>query len=331
MTANDWALAKGLRILGLEYGLASSSGAMLDNADYFSPGEIYSHFTNWDAIQEIEFTSRMDAHLYLEDDPSSEPSIEVDETTLRIRGPLQRLESEIQDRRWAILGNQGLWFRQALAVQERHGIYAMHAASIYKPSENHLVILLGKAGSGKTAFLLSAIEVGWLVFSTEMTYCRFESGEMQFLRGSLMDNIYVGTLTQDFPEARSQLGVNIPPGGDRWQNKVSVDMNVVAVQHVNLVNPTLSFLFPHVERGLAGAAIHEIEDDRTLRRRLYENASEKIGASLLLHEELPVVSLDTALLASERLNAIHKLLLADIRSARAVSAAPANCLEGLPE
>jgi hypothetical protein len=107
-TANDWAIAKGLRILGVDYGFAASSGAMLENPAYFSPGEIYSQRTNWDSFENIEFTSGMDAYLFLEDDPLSNALIEFDESTLRIRANLKRLESDVQDRRWAILGNQGI-------------------------------------------------------------------------------------------------------------------------------------------------------------------------------------------------------------------------------
>jgi hypothetical protein len=107
-------------------------------------------------------------------------------------------------------------------------------------------------------------------------------------------------------------------------------MHAVAAQQTELTDPTLSFVFPHVEHGIEGVSIHEIVDERDLMRRLFENASEKIGASLLLHEELTAVSMDTPGLASERLSAIRKMLTADIRSARTVSAAPRHCLEGIP-
>ena len=235
------ALEKGIRILGIEYGLTSSSGCMLDNPEYFAPGEIYSQLTNWGSIERIDYGPGMQAYLHLEDVAGVLPSIHVSKHTLKIKGDLMRLEKEIQDRRWAILGNQGIWFRFALATQERHGIFAFHAASLYNPESNHLVILAGKAGAGKTVYLLSSISTGWRIFSTEMTYFSLNDSGLSFYRGSLLDNIFVGSFTVDFPEAISHLEVEIPVVQDPWAHKVCVDMHAVAVDLPVLLNPAVSF------------------------------------------------------------------------------------------
>jgi hypothetical protein len=66
----------------------------------------------------------------------------------------------------------GLFFRYALTVQERHGIYALHASAIYKPHDDELLVIVGKAGAGKTVYLLEALARGYQIFSTEMTYFR---------------------------------------------------------------------------------------------------------------------------------------------------------------
>ncbi|TFH36142.1 MAG: hypothetical protein E4G99_05625, partial [Anaerolineales bacterium] len=128
-SVNPSPLTKGVRILGINYGFISTSGSMLADPDYFLPGEIYSQFTNWGSIEAIDSGLQMDTQLLLEEAPKAHYSIDVTERTLMIKGDLKRLEQQVQDRRWAILGNQGIWFRFALATQERHGIFAFHAAS----------------------------------------------------------------------------------------------------------------------------------------------------------------------------------------------------------
>jgi hypothetical protein len=329
---DSWALKKGFEILGLRYGIASSSGTMLDDERYFSPGEIYSQFTNWDTLEVIDYEHGMDAHLLLQDDPSLPFNIARDGSTLHIQGDLSRLEHEIQDRRWAILGNQGIWFRFALGIQEQRGIYGFHAASIYNPREDHLVLLLGKAGAGKSVYLLASIAAGWQIFSTEMTYFQIDDDGLCFLRGSLMDNIYVGSLLQDFPEATQRLGIMVPNVPDPWAHKISIDLHSVAFPQSSLQNHAFSILFPHVEKGLDCAVIQEIDDRPTLWRRLFENASEKISGSYLLHEQAPALAMDNPKLAQARLRVIEQLLepkRSRFHSARVVSTGPTHCLEGL--
>ncbi|MGD8731764.1 MAG: hypothetical protein PVH92_07790 [Anaerolineales bacterium] len=317
------------RILGLTHGLESPSGLMLNDDRFFEPGEIFSAWTNWDRLEAIPFQPDMDVNIRLTDQVSRPFSITHEKKLLEIQADLKALEGTIQDRRWAILGNQGLWFRFALAIQEQHGIYALHAASIYDPRDDHLVVLIGKAGSGKSVFLLSAIQSGWQVFSTELTY--FTAGGA-FLRGSSFDNLYVGTLTQDFPEIRHQLDVDLPEVDEPWAHKLSVDLSNMACTERELQSPTLSLLFPHVEKGLDCAIVDEIEDPRILCRRLYESASEKISGGYLLHEQVPGPIMDTPQLAKARLQAVERLTdqkTIQLKTARIVSTGPTHCMEGL--
>jgi hypothetical protein len=327
--SEEWVLTRGFRMLGLSYGLACSSDTSLGDDRYFSPGEIYSQWTNWDNLEPIPYQQDMDSYAHFYDESSAPLTIDRTASSLEIRGDLSSLEANIQDRRWSLLGNQGLWFRFALAIQEQHRLYAFHAASIYHPEDQHLVVLIGKAGAGKSVFLLSAIAAGWQVFSTEMTYF---SPEGTFLRGSLMDNVYFGTLAQDFPEISHQLGLDLPEIDDPWSQKLSVDLRQFAPETRELPAPQVSILFPHVEKGLDCAVIKEIDDPRILRRRLYESASEKISGAYLLHERIPGPPMDTPELASARLQAVDQLIApktSQIRSARVVSTGPNHCMEGL--
>ncbi len=258
--------------------------------------------------------------------------IQVGERELFVQGNLSRLDREGRDRRWSLLGNMGLFFRYALTVQERHGIYALHASSIYKPRQDELLVIVGKAGAGKTVYLLEALARGCQIFSTEMTYFRLVPDGVVFYRGALMDNIRVGNFVYDFPEATEQLGLELPQVDDPWEAKISVSLRGVTTDQTELLNPKLSFIFPRIEAGREHAIVHDVARPRTLTRLLFESASEKIGNTTLLYEELPVAGLDSPVLAQARWEAVSQLVAAphwEIKQARTILAGPKSSMEGI--
>jgi hypothetical protein len=327
-----WPETRGLRILGLSYGLGSNNGAFIHNPEFFEPGEIQSQITNWCEIEHIPYGLGLDAYCHFLDDPKLPFDIEVDEQELYVQGDLSRLEREGRDRRLFLLGNIGLFFRYALTVQERHGIYSLHASSIYKPDDDELLVIVGKAGAGKTVYLLEGLVRGYQVFSTEMTYFRVEPGQVVFFRGALMDNIRVGSFLYDFPEAAERLGLTLPVTDDPWEAKISVSMHSVTTEWAQLANPKISFLFPRIETGHDHAQVHDVARPRTLARLLFDSVSEKIGSTVLLHEELPVTGLDSQALASARWETVKQLVAAphwQIKQARNILAGPKSCMEGI--
>ena len=327
-----WPHTRGLHILGISYGLGSNTKDLIFNPEYFEPGEIHSQITNWCEIQHIPYGPGMDAYCHFLDDPRLPLEIEISEQELLVLGDLSRLEREGRDRRWSLLGNLGLFFRYALTVQERRGIFGLHAAAIYKPLDDELLIVVGKAGAGKTVYLLQALARGYQVFSTEMTYFRFEPQGVVFHRGALVDNIRVGSFIYDFPEAAQRLRLELPEVENPWEAKISVSLDDVTTERAELINPTLSFVFPRIEAGRETASVHEVDDPRTLTRLLFESASEKIGATALLYEELPVAGLDSPALAHRRWEAVAQLVAApnwEIKQARTVLAGPKSCMEGI--
>ena len=169
---SDWAHKKGVRILGVEHGLMSNVETLIHNPVYFVPGEIYSQITNWEKIEEIECGLEMDSYCFIHDAPGLAFDIQVQRNELFVQGDISTVEKKTKDRRWTLLGNVGLWYRLTLMAQERQGIFSLHAAAIYNHDANELLVIVGKAGSGKTVFLLEAISRGYQVFSTEMTYFR---------------------------------------------------------------------------------------------------------------------------------------------------------------
>jgi hypothetical protein len=328
----SWPESRGLRILGITYGLGSNNRDLIFNPEFFEPGEIQSQITNWCEIEDIPYGPDLDAYCHFLDDPALPSEIQVSERELFVQGDLGRLDREGRDRRWSLLGNIGLFFRYALTVQERHGIYAFHASAIYKPDGDELMVIVGKAGAGKTVYLLEALARGYQIFSTEMTYLRLEPESVIFYRGALMDNIRVGNFVYDFPQAAERLGLNLPQVENPWETKISVSMAEVTTEQAELLNPKLSLIFPRIEAGREHAIVHDVARPRTLTRLLFENASEKIGSTTLLYEELPLAGLDSPELAQARWEAVSQLVAArhwEIKQARTILAGPKSSMEGI--
>jgi hypothetical protein len=333
----QWAETRAIRALGISYGIGSNDGELIHGPEFFEPGEVQSQATNWSDIGSIAYGPDLDAYCHLLDDADLPYDIAVSERALMVQGDLRRLERLGRDRRWSLFGNMGLFFRFALTVQERHGIHSLHAGAIYKPDDEDLIIVVGKAGSGKTVYLLEALVRGYQIFSTEMTYFRLVPDGVLFYRGALMDNIRLGSLLYDFPEAAGRLGLGdsalaFPQAEDPWEAKISVSMTRVTTAQDRLMNPRLSFVFPRIETGYDRALVHDVADSRTLVRLLFDSASEKIGGTSLLYEELPAVGLDSPTLARARWQAVTRLVTApdwEIRQAKSILAGPSCCMEGI--
>jgi hypothetical protein len=327
-----WPHTRAVDILGIRYGLGSNNAELIHNPEFWEPGEIQSQITNWCEIESLPYGPNLDAYAYFLDDPTLPLNIQAGEHELFVQGDLTRLEREGRDKRWFLLGNIGLWFRWALTVQERRGIYSLHASSIYKPDEDELLVIVGKAGAGKTVYLLESLVRGYEIFSTEMTFFRVEPERVVFYRGALMDNIRMGSFVYDFPKVAGRLGLALPDTDDPWETKISVPMHSVTTTRAELVNPRISFLFPRIEAGVAHAQIHEVKSPRTLIRLLFDSLSEKIGSTTLICEELPVTGLDSPALAQDRWETVRRLVAAphwEIKQAKNILAGPKSCMEGI--
>jgi hypothetical protein len=165
-----------------------------------------------------------------------------------------------------------------------------------------------------------------------MTYFRHTEEGITLYRGALMDNIRVGSFVYDFPEAAERLGLDLPQVKDPWAAKISVNLWEATTERSELVNPTLSFIFPRIEAGYEHSITNKVSGPRTLARLLFDSASEKIGSTVLLHEELPATGLDSPPLAQARWEAVSRLVAAPhwrIRQARTILAGPKSCMEGI--
>jgi len=298
----------------------------------FKKGVIADIETDFYKAKEVSSTS-VDAYFYMIDE-DSKPRIQIGSDTIIAQGNLLELERKAKDIRFSLLGNEGLFYRFTLKIlEDKQDIFSFHACSLFDEEKEQLYIICGGAGSGKTAFLLKGIEVGFKIFSTETTHFKFQpTGKLKFYKGSLLDNIRIGNLKYDYPKACEVLNIELPQIKDEWGTKIPVDLSQFQVSSDYLNNPQIVLVFPHIEQEKRESIVNEIKDKRVMRKRLYDNISSKIGETILLYEEVPVTGLDTPFSAKNRLRAVDEFTQSDnLQKAISVIAGTKSCLRGVKE
>jgi hypothetical protein len=324
---------RGIEILGASFGLVSNNRELIYNPEFFEDPIVQSQRTNFYKLNQVPYEEGLVAQVTVIDSKELEPEVSEDLHSLNLQGDISRLDKEAADRRNTIFGNKGLFFRFCLRVLEReYGIYGFHSAGLMDIENNRLLILAGPPGVGKTAILLSALRKGYQILSTEMLYFRFSEMGCTFFKGALLDNVRVGSLTVDFPDVASYLKLELPEVEDVWNSKITLDLSSVATEEDELLNPDVLVLFPRIEGQREDLIISEIKNTRKIQHQLYENASEKINASFLLYDVLPVGGLDSPQLMKARFSVVQRFLSGrdfDFLGAKTVLAGPQNCLEGI--
>ena len=330
MFSGEWPFKRGVRICGATIGLASNNGSLITDPQYFESMILQSLLTDVWRIESVAYEGGMDGEFWVHDVPGSLLSCceENEGHRLVLEGDFSGAERSCSDNRYSLFGNLGLFFRYLLVVLERRGVFSFHASGIYRESDNHLVMFIGPAGCGKTVFVLSAVEEGWKVLTVEMAHCEFQGSDLAVHKGALYDNVRVGSLTVDFPGAIEPLRIEIPDTQDIWSHKFAVDLSPVAVESECLVNPKISVIFPKVEMGRGDPEILELPKGRGLRRKLFDNLTEKIASTLLLYDELPVQGFDSPKPGEARLGFVDKFM-DRIVGARSVLTGPKNCMKGI--
>jgi hypothetical protein len=325
--------SRGIEILGARFGLASNNQDLIYNPEFFEDQMVQSLRTNFYRLDDISYGENLDALVTVIDNSELALELSLDERSLIMRGDITRLDNEAADRRNTLFGNKGLFFRFCLRVLERdHRIYGLHSAALFDPNNRRMIVLAGPPGVGKTAMLLSALRKGFQIFTTEMLYFQFRESGCAFLKGALLDNVRVGSLTIDFPDVAKKLGLELPQVDDVWGSKITLDLHSASPQEDEILNPDVLLLFPRIEGQREDSIISEIKNIRKIRHQLFENASEKVSASYLLYDVLPVSSLETPALMKSRFETINRFLSgADFNflGARTLLAGPQNCLDDL--
>jgi len=321
---------RALKCVDARLGIISNNGELIREQRYFNDTVMESILTNVHRLDDIPFEGERDADFIVVDDPQVEPRVEITEKACFCSGDFSKWEKTCADNRYSLFGNLGQFFRYMMATLERcHNIYSFHASSMYIPSNNTILLIVGGAGAGKTIYLLEAVMLGWKILSTEMTHFRFTDKGYEVIKGALYDNIRVGNLVYDFPEVPKKLGIQIPQVEDVWGQKIALDLTPLQAEDVYL-NPRLQIVNAHIESHRPKADVSVMKKKDKVVWTLYQNASEKISPPWLMYEQVPVTGSDDPALAWKRLKTMRRLVdEVDMLPVKSVIAGAKNCLEGI--
>jgi len=322
---------RAVKIVEARIGLVSNNEKLITEARYFEGQVMESLLTDIHSIEPIPFSDDLDSCFVVIDDPNIQPQVKITEKVCTATGDFSRYEKECSDNRYSLFGNLGLFFKYLLVTLERyHQIYSFHASSMYSPSRDTLLLVVGGAGAGKTVFLLKGLEDDWKIFSTEMTHFRFTAKGYEFYRGSLYDNIRLGNLIYDFPKANEKLQVEIPPGvTDVWGYKIAIDMrHIAASPHYR--NPRVTVVDARIESGRDTPIVKTVTRQEKIVKILFDNATEKLGPTLVFYDVIPVESFDTPDLMRRRLEVMQRFVAeVKLNPVKSVLAGAKNCMEGI--
>jgi len=314
----------GLQVLKATVGIRSNARDLLPK--FPQQIEVKSLLTDFRDVTEIPYSAKLDGHIVLENQSSGAVVFERSNRRALFRGPLRKLERQASDLRFSLWGNQGFLYRFILfLLEKRHRIFSLHACGLYDEKKNFLYIAAGGAGSGKTVYLLSGIAKGLKLFSTETVAFQCQGKKINWFKGSLVDNVRLGTLVHDFPQFLPRLDRPSSPG-HVWQKKIALDLAFYQCAQETLVQPETILLFPRIEEGRKSFLFNAFEDKRPAAKAVFDNLSQKIAETIVLYDRLPVCGLDDALLADARLNAAYQLVENDsVVKTASVLAGPADC------
>lgn len=321
---------RALRCVEARMGIISNNGKLIREHRYFNDTVMESMLTNIHRLDEFPFEEGRDTDFIVVDDPHVKPSVEITQNACFCSGDFSKWEKICADNRYSLFGNLGLFFRYTMATLERyHNIYSFHASSMYVPSNNTILLIVGGAGAGKTIYLLEAIMSGWKILSTEMTHFRFTDKGYEVIKGALFDNIRVGNLVYDFPEVPKKLGIQVPQVEDVWGHKFALDLTPLQAEDVYL-NPRLQIINAHIESHRPTANVTVMKKKDKVVWTLYQNASEKLSLPWLMYEQMPVDGCDDSALAWKRLETMRRIVdEVDMLPVKSVIAGAKNCLEGI--
>ncbi|MEM4718324.1 MAG: hypothetical protein QXE81_06190 [Desulfurococcaceae archaeon] len=343
MTSLDIFIQRGLKVTKATIGLFSNNPSFVFNQEYFEGikhhsvlegegWEIQSQWANFNLefVNPIE-TSTYDGLFIIIDTDIQPPLISIDKDNVVAVGEWSRLEKQVSDKRYTLLGNQGLLFRFVLTVLERkYGIYSFHASGLYNEETNELLLALGERGSGKSALMLSALEKGlYKLLAGEILHAEISGDDLIFYRGSPRNNVRAGHLIYDFPALMKKIGVRFRDLADPWGTKVQVDLQKFMTKYEQIVNPQIILVIPRIEEHNKYCKFSYIDNKDKLKRALTENISDKLRSLPLIYDTVPVGVIDDLELTTKRYEFVKRFLeKANIKKAVSLFAGPHNCFDG---
>lgn len=277
-------------------------GITADDETAVSKEKFYWLDTNFLSADFIPFEGGMDSFVRLENSATA-PEMAIERDTLKLKGDFSALYEKAGDKRYTVFGNLGIFSGWVLrTLEEKKGVFTLHSCGLVK--DGRLMVVSGGAGSGKTIFMLSALKKGWKIFSTEFLHFKAD-GKLKFFKGSLKDAVRADSFRGHFPGLAKELKVDLK---EEAGSKLVVDFSPFQYGGSELEAPEIILVFPHVEESRSRVIRKKVGEREVLLRNLFENASEKIGKSMLLYGEWPLPGLDEVRLAAERLRNIGEFL-----------------------
>ena len=320
---------RGVRIVEATVALSANRESLLPVLP--PPLEVHSLHTDFREVERVPYSSHADGKISVTEDASAPPRYQISGTRAVWEGPLTALSRRASDPRFSLWGNLGFLYRFAqFLLEKRHRIYNLHACALYEPSRHRLFVVSGGAGSGKTVYLLSGLERGLSLFSTETVHFRHEGRHTRWFMGSLADNVRVGTLRRHFPRFLPAAAGR--PRKDDWSRKIAIDLSSYRSPEQALVDPAVVLLFPRVEEGFGRFVLRPLREDRPAAQSLFANISEKLSQTTILYDRIPVPGFDRADLAEARRRACLDLARhRNVVFSGAVISSPEDCWGDLLE
>ncbi len=282
--------------------------------------EVKSLLTDFMDIEQIPYSENLDGYISIHESDDA-PSYEFVGDRAIFKGPIRKLFRDASDLRFSLWGNQGFLYRYSLfLLEKKHRIYNLHACALYSHTKDHLYVVIGGAGSGKTVYLLSGLEKGLKLFSTETVHFRMEKDQVTWFMGSLVDNIRLGTLMHHFP--RFLRNIDTQEADDEWHHKVALDFSSYKTDFEILKMPgAVTILFPRIEEGRKGFHLTPMMDKRKTAKAIFDNITQKLSETVILYDKIPVLGFDEKNLAADRHLTASQLILHEsvVRTASVLS------------
>ena len=294
-----------LRILKATVGIETNKEKLLPPFPFGI--EVQSLLTDFHQVEQIPYAEDHDGYIRIQESPEA-VHYEAQDNQYIFSGPFANLSLRASDLRYSFWGNQGFLYRYTLYLLEKcHKIYNLHACALICERDHALYLIIGGAGSGKTVYLLSGLDKGLRLFSTETVHFRIENNEIEWFKGSLVDNIRLGTLVHDFP--RFLPDIKLPPPEKLWQKKIALDLSSYATDFDTIKDVrAVSILFPHIEEGRIGCVQNEVTDINKSSKLVFDNISQKLVETTILYDQIPVLGFDEIEMARSRLEGSFELV-----------------------
>jgi hypothetical protein len=266
--------------------------------------EVKSLLTDFHRVDRIPYTDDLDGYIQILDSPEI-PHYERHGKTFLFSGSFEELSRAASDLRFSFWGNQGFLYRYTLYLLEKfHKIFNLHACALFDQKDHALYLIIGGAGSGKTVYLLSGLAKGLRLFSTETVHFCLKKNQIEWFKGSLVDNVRFGTLVHDFPQFLPD--VKLPAPDKLWLEKIALDLSSYATDFETLKEANAVYiLFPHIEEGRKGFIQNSINDTNKSSKILFDNITHKIVETTTLYDQIPVLGFDEKDMARLRLKSVN--------------------------